>query len=266
MLHGGYLSEDGSQKVSTYVISDIHGALEAFILLLSEIGFDPESREDELYLLGDYADWGTHSIETIGYVMDLDANPNVHCLMGDHDLMFLQAIEDYRKMSFPSMVWYETNKGFKTWDDYEKLSDVNKKAVYDWLLSLDFSIDIKVGKKLYMAAHAYPYFGNRGNLGRIYTQKEAVWHRAKFDEDPFANYHGRKKYDALIIGHTPTSFFRYCRAGKIVNEPNTVFFGKNIIDIDCGAKVLEYPEIGPEYDNARLAALRLEDEKCYYVR
>ena len=98
MLHGGYLSEDESQKVSTYVISDIHGALEAFILLLSEIGFDPESREDELYLLGDYADWGTHSIETIGYVMDLDANPNVHCLMGNHDLMFLQAIEEDRKM------------------------------------------------------------------------------------------------------------------------------------------------------------------------
>ena len=252
--------------MSTYVISDIHGALDTFVLLLSEIGFDPSSDKDELYLLGDYGDWGTRSIETIGYVMDLDLSPHVHCLIGNHDLMFMQAIEEDKKMAFPSMIWYETNRGFKTWDDYEKLSESNKKAIYDWLVSLAFSVDIKVRNRLYMAAHAYPYFGNRGNLGRIYTKNEAVWHRAKFDEDPFANYHGKKKYDALIIGHTPTSFFRYSRMKRIVDEPNTVFFGKKIIAIDCGAKVLEYPEIGEEYNNARLAALRLEDEKCFYVR
>ena len=48
--------------MSTYLISDIHGALEQFMLLLSEIGFDPADGRDELYLLGDYADWGNHRI------------------------------------------------------------------------------------------------------------------------------------------------------------------------------------------------------------
>ena len=254
------------EKLSTYVISDIHGALEPFMILLSEIGFDPASGADELYLLGDYADWGSHSIETIGYVMDLDESPHVHCLIGNHDIMFLQAIEDDKKMAFPDMNWYEANKGYKTWDDYERLADENKKAIYEWLLSLQFSVDITVGDRLYMAAHAYPYFGNRGNLGRIYTKNKAVWNRVRFDEDPFANYHGKKKYNALIIGHTPTSYFRACKLRKIIDEPNTVFFGKKIIAIDCGAKALEYPDIGSEQENARLAALRLEDEKCFYVR
>lgn len=251
--------------MSTYVISDIHGALEPFMILLSTIGFDVSSGKDELYLLGDYADWGSHSIETIGYVMDLDDSPHVHCLIGNHDLMFLQAIEAERDAS-PDMVWYEANKGYKTWDDYERLSDGHKNAIHDWLLSLEFAADIRVGRRLYMAAHAYPYFGNRGNLGRIYTKNKAVWSRIRFDEDPFVNYHGKKRYDALIIGHTPTSYFYSSRAGRPVDEPNKVFFGKKIIAIDCGAKVLEYPEIGHEYENARLAALRLEDEKAFYVR
>ncbi len=252
--------------MSTYLISDIHGALEQFMLLLSEIGFDPADGRDELYLLGDYADWGTHSIETIGYVMDMDRYPTVHCLMGNHDLMFLQAIKEYKEMLFPNVTWYQTNKGFKTWDDYEKLSEKNRQAIFDWLISLKLSVDIELNGRLYMAAHAYPYFGNRGKLGRIYTKNEAVWHRARFDEDPFVNYHGKRKYTALIIGHTPTSYFRYFRDGGILDEPNTVFFGRHIIAIDCGAKALEYPDIGEEYENARLAALRLDDEKCFYIR
>ena len=252
--------------MSTYLISDIHGAIEEFILLLSNIGFDASSKEDELYLLGDYGDWGKKSIETIGYVMDLSGSPNVHCLIGNHDLMFLQAIEADRGMGFPDIVWYEVNKGYKTWDDYARLSENNKRAVYEWLRSLPFSVDIQMGEKLYMAAHAYPYFGNRGKLGRIYTKNEAVWHRAKHNEDPFKNYHGRKKYDGLIIGHTPTSYFYYNRSGGRVSGPNSIFFGEKIIAIDCGAKILDYPEFGEEYENARLAALRLDDEKCFYVR
>ncbi|MCR5746513.1 MAG: metallophosphoesterase [Lachnospiraceae bacterium] len=252
--------------MSTYLISDIHGALESFILLLSEIGFNPESGRDELYLMGDYADWGTHSIETIGYIMDLDQYPCVHCLMGNHDLMFLQAIREYKEMMFPNLTWYETNKGYKTWDDYEKLSEKNREAVYKWLLTLDFSADIELNGRYYMAAHAYPYFGNRGKLGRFYTKNNAVWHRVNFDENPFKNYHGKKKYTALIIGHTPTSYFHACKTGSYINEPNAIFFGKYIIAIDCGAKALEYPEIGEESQNARLAALRLDDNKCYYVR
>lgn len=252
--------------MSTYVISDIHGAIEPFMILLSTIGFDPHSGEDELYLLGDYADWGERSIETIGYVMDLDESPHVHCLIGNHDLMFLQAIEADKGTGFPDLIWYEVNRGFKTWDDYVKLSEGNKNAIHEWLLSLAFAVDIPIGERLYMAAHAYPYFGNRGNLGRIYTKNEAVWHRAGYNEDPFANYHGRKKYDGLIIGHTPTSYFHCCRAGRVIDGPNEVFFGKKIIAIDCGAKILEYPEFGTDYEEARLAALRLEDEKCFYVR
>ena len=74
----------------------------------------------------------------------------------------------------------------------------------------------------------------------------------------------KKKYAALIIGHTPTSYFRYFREGGIVDEPNTVFFGKKYHSYRLrGESYLSIPEIGPRYENARLAALRLDDEKCF---
>ncbi|MCR5774219.1 MAG: metallophosphoesterase [Lachnospiraceae bacterium] len=252
--------------MSTYVISDIHGALEPFQELLSTIEFDADSEKDELYLLGDYADWGKQSIETLGYIMDLDQSPHVHCIMGNHDLMFLQAIESYKLGASPDMNWYGNNKGYTTWDNYLRLSESNKEAIHDWLYSLDFAVDVRVGEKLYMAAHAYPYFGKRGKLGQIYTQSKAVWQRARYDEDPFIHYHGRKKYDALIIGHTPTAFYYYSRTGRIDDGAYRIFFGKKIIAIDCGAKLFDHPDMGPEYDKVRLGALRLEDEKCFYVR
>ena len=151
MLHGGYLPEKRGVLMSTYVVSDIHGALEPFTELIAKIGFDAFSGKDELYLLGDYADWGTHSIETVGYIMDLDKSPNVHCLMGNHDLMFLHAIERDKKGLGPDSNWYLANKGSKTWDDYDKLSAEHKETIHEWLLSLVFSVDITVGKKLYMA-------------------------------------------------------------------------------------------------------------------
>lgn len=62
------------------MISDIHGALPQFQKLLKKIKFAPE-KGDELYLLGDYIDWGTYPLETLLFVMHLDrSSDRVHCL------------------------------------------------------------------------------------------------------------------------------------------------------------------------------------------
>ena len=66
--------------MSTYVISDIHGALPQFQKLLKKIKFAPE-KGDEIYLLGDYIDWGAYPLETLLFVMHLDrSSGRVHCL------------------------------------------------------------------------------------------------------------------------------------------------------------------------------------------
>ena len=76
--------------MATYVISDIHGALTEFRNLLEKIDFHYDGR---LYLLGDYCDWGTDPIGTLQLVKEMDEEyPFVHCLIGNHEWMFLETI------------------------------------------------------------------------------------------------------------------------------------------------------------------------------
>ena len=79
--------------MATYVIGDIHGALPQFRRLLKKCGFAPE-KGDELYLLGDYIDWGECPLETLLFVMHLDrSSERIHCLMGNHEEMFLSVMQ-----------------------------------------------------------------------------------------------------------------------------------------------------------------------------
>ena len=249
--------------MGTYVVSDIHGAYDRFEELLNMIKPDLESGSDELYLLGDYGDWGKKSIETIRYVMELDRSEHVHCIKGNHDLMFENQI---REPEYRDENWYFANMGMRTWDAYICLDEDEKHMIADWIKGLKYSIEFEVDGELYMAAHAYPYFGNRGNLGYFYTLQDAVWMRLSWDSDPFRDYHGKKKYRALICGHTITAAY-YRGAGlKRPFEHNCIFKGPHFIGIDCGAKCIEYGNLwAKEARDARLAALRIEDMKEYYV-
>ncbi len=75
-----------------YAISDIHGHLKTFNLLLDTIGFTPK---DELYILGDMVDRGLYSKEVLDKLMEMQQSGlKVFCLMGNHEKMFLNAIEN----------------------------------------------------------------------------------------------------------------------------------------------------------------------------
>lgn len=68
-----------------YAISDIHGCLLTFKALLQDLQF---SKNDTLYLLGDYIDRGPYSKEVIDYIWELQAQGyQVHCLKGNHEDM-----------------------------------------------------------------------------------------------------------------------------------------------------------------------------------
>ncbi len=249
--------------MAVYLISDIHGALGALRRLLNKIEFRYDGR-DELYLIGDFGDWGSRSIETFLFCMELSESSHVHCLMGNHDSMFLEHLE--KNKGEENVTWLKMNMGSKTWEGYRKLSGSQQDALKKWLGDLKHSVDISLNGQLYMAAHAYPYFGNRGNLGEIYSAYAAEWKRMRWNTDPFLHYHGRKKYRALICGHTITEHYREQAAIKDKYGHNAIFFGPHFIDIDCGAKCFEYGYVWKkEAERARLAALRLDDIKEFYV-
>ncbi len=268
--------------MSVYAISDIHGAYDEFRALLRKIEFRFDG-SDQLYLLGDYGDWGRKSIETIQFVRALDERYDfVHCLMGNHEAMFLQTIlggcEDGR-MSASDANWIFTNRGLITWQGYLELPEEEKRGLTEWLKGLRYSFDVTVGGTTYMMAHAYPYF-----YDELYTpqeamrhKKDALWRRLLLRENPFASYHGAKRYDMLICGHTISDvYFQQLRGEK--NWPyrkpaqtvrNRIFRAEMFIDIDCGAKCMDMLDEGDVLQiaamRAQLACLRLDDGMGIYV-
>ena len=74
-------------KLSTYVISDIHGNYDAYMEILKKIHF---SDEDMLYVLGDILDRGPNPIKVI---LDLMKRHNVVCLAGNHEYMALECLQ-----------------------------------------------------------------------------------------------------------------------------------------------------------------------------
>ena len=270
--------------MSTYVIGDIHGALPQFQKLLKKIKFAPE-KGDELYLLGDYIDWGAYPLETLLFVMHLDrSSEHVHCLRGNHEEMFLAMMECAGKGMDDNPIaqnWLVNNRGAGTWEEFRKLDRVKQWEIRRWIAGLPYSYDVNDGEKHYMLAHAYPYYYDLAlsPLAARLFRKDSVWRRLLLREDPFAGYRGEKTYHCLICGHTITDyFFTQMKAEKNwpfrkprTTKRNRIFYGEKYVDLDCGAKLLscgtdEDPALRKASERAQLACLRLEDAEEFYVR
>lgn len=74
-----------------YVIGDIHGCSETFKALLDSLAF---SKNDELYLLGDYVDRGPDVKGVFDHIFYLqNEGYKVLCLKGNHEQMMVDALE-----------------------------------------------------------------------------------------------------------------------------------------------------------------------------
>lgn len=110
---------------------DIHGCTKTFRHLVEEV-IQLQS-DDTLYLLGDYVDRGPDSKGTIDYIEELRRNYNVKALMGNHDLMMLDALDSRSKYDF----WFknggeETLASFST-NDIHQIPD----SYWEFIKSLD---------------------------------------------------------------------------------------------------------------------------------
>ena len=269
--------------MAVYAISDLHGALDEFRHLLARIEFRYNGA-DELYLVGDYGDWGKKSLETIEFVRHLDSvYPFVHCLMGNHEEMFLTAAEHDEagtidRESLDNWLYY--NRGLDTWNGYLSLPKEQKASLRRWLKDLPLSASVSIGGMNLMLAHAYPYYYDMNCTEREkeHHRHEALWRRLNLQENPFAGYTGTKRYDYFICGHTITSYYE--DAQRKEKNPSFVtgmqlsrcriFHGGMFLDIDCGAKCFDYvndenPALHLAGQRAQLAALKLDTMEEYYV-
>ena len=236
-----------------YVMSDIHGNMRRFNSIMEQINLQPD---DTLYILGDVIDRHPDGLRILRRIM---AMPNARMLLGNHELMMLQALglgycahfvdEGDSVRLFGR--WYR-NGGQVTHQHWKHLKKSLRNEIAKYLVSLPVNIDITVNGIPYKLAHAeaietYAYAWDKHRYKD--SSEYAVWYRRYLEDAHPQNY-------TLVFGHTPTRQFQS-------GIPMSIFKDDNLIGIDCGCG---YPDDvdDEDYGRGRLACLRLDDMKEFY--
>ena len=221
-------------------MSDIHGNLKNFNSIMEQIKLQ---ESDMLYILGDVIDRYPDGIKILRKIMKM---PSAKMLLGNHEYMMLNAIGNDDEINLSALYY---NGGKCTHDYIKHIQKDMRKEIFDYLRSLPLNIDIKVGGKKYKLVHGFPKEFYKDSDMKYDSETEfTVWKRVQ----PY----GIAPEDyILIFGHTPTRKYQNC-------NPLEVWFGENIIGIDCGSglPVIDFMD----HFKGRLACLRLDDMKIYY--
>ena len=212
----------------TYVMSDIHGELERYQKMLELIRF---SDQDHLYIIGDVIDRAPDGVDLLLQIM---GKPNITMLLGNHEQMMLDTLG---RDTYPGarQLWAQNGGNVTRRELLYHRTSTERGEILRFCRSLPTQLDVSVGDKTYRLVHGRP------------SDKELdhIWGRVGADSAfPGQNY---------IIGHTPT-----CYLTENFREPYTIFHGTGFMVIDCGCGNMTNPF-------RRLACIRLEDEKEFYV-
>ena len=212
-----------------YCMSDIHGEIERYQVMLKMIQF---SAQDTLYIIGDVIDRHPGGIEILKEIMDA---PNIVMLLGNHEQMCLDTLGPYNV--YGSRALWQQNGGSCTYRELLYVCPPAEKAkIINFLLKLPDHLDITVNGRRFHLVHGFPSD----------DPEIRIWER------PIATAPAPMKDCTVIVGHTPTC---YMTGNK--EEVFKIWHGDGIIDIDCGC--------GNKTPNRRLACLRLDDMQEFYV-
>ena len=260
-------------------MSDIHGCYQYFLAMLDRISF---SDEDRLIMAGDYIDRGKHSYEMLQWIENCPEN--VLLIRGNHeeefaayvDLMLqlnrrdelgteLSSHEDAAAL-YESVQYILKEKGlagsyFDMYGTIRNLLDTHDITLCDlcrWadmIREMPYYYELKIGNRSCIIVHA-GYIEKTEGIGMSIADLQHFYLYAR--EKGYRM--GGKRHGMVIAGHTPTIIkgeFTY-NAGNVFQ---TYDKGKDCVfyDIDCGCV---FRGLEP---SAKLACLRLEDEKIFYV-
>ncbi len=216
-----------------YVISDLHGCYDEYIRMLNKINFNDN---DTLYVLGDICDRGPEPMKILLHMMNHD---NIIPIYGNHDLVACGALSNIGKYSsevlkdrdyplennlmnsseYREYLYWLSDGGKTTLDDYNHLSDIDKIKVIEYLSDFRYCDEVRVNNISYVLVH--------GGLNMLATNQ--------IPDDPETLAYVGVDYkicyfkDKIVIsGHTPTKLIDEKYTGKIIK------FNNNHIAIDCG--------------------------------
>jgi len=105
--------------MATYVIPDIHGCYKTLKFLLE--GKLKISKEDRVYMLGDYIDRGPDSYGVVEYIIKLmESGYSINCIRGNHEQLLL----DSNGSSMYYNLWM-LNAGEETLINYSKITGLS---------------------------------------------------------------------------------------------------------------------------------------------
>lgn len=230
-----------------YVMSDVHGEYEKYLVMLEKIGF---SQEDTLYVLGDAVDRGPEPVRLLQDMMDRE---NVYFLLGNHEGMALHVLEKLNvevtaenAQSHLDAEWmgkileWQQNGGDTTMRQFRRLSADEKQDVLDFLREAPVYDVAEVNGKTFILVHAGLGNFRKGKKLRQYTFEEMTCMRQddekRYFDDP----------DVYVVcGHTPT---------LSVTGKAEMYASNNNLFIDCGAAY-----------GGRLCCVCLDTMETFYV-
>ncbi|AMN31003.1 hypothetical protein BFS06_12385 [Clostridium perfringens] len=215
-----------------YVMSDIHGCFEKFILMLEKIKF---SNHDKLYILGDILDKGDRPLEIYEYIKDKE---NIYLLKGNHEVFCEYALK-HNEFNLWSKVGGATT-----------LNQLNRKdkTYKDNLIKYIEELPLYKVVDNFLLVHAGVFtekdIDTLENVLNNTSEDIFLWDKSLVDvRQEIKGY-------TIICGHTSTpDIDSSLNVGKIINHNNKIY-------IDC--KVYNN-EIG------RLGCLRLNDMAEFYI-
>ena len=213
-----------------YVISDPHGRKDRFVDILNQIHL---VKEDTLYILGDVIDRNPDGLDMLKYIME---QTNIKMILGNHEYMMLNALESREEIA----IWYR-NGGDITHKRWKKQRISTRTKIKNYLYELPIMVELKINDKKYRLVHGRNPSEEKLSCGNLEELKrDIVWGRVKKEDQGPDN-------TTIIFGHTRTYHYQDCDQMKI-------WYGENLIGIDCGAA----------YSEGRLACLRLDDMREIY--
>ncbi len=234
-----------------------------------------------MIIAGDYIDRGPQSYEVLKWI---ETRPeNVIFLCGNHDIEFASNVEllnqfakgDMDKDSNEeTMILYalfsqvaaQKSGGFSVFDYYGTIGDLitvygvtlNQLLVWtDCICDMPYFHILELKDKKYIIVHAgYTENLDNDNMDGHYETLDDFYVYAR--DDAYIN--GGIEHGVIIAGHTPTILeeelpYNEGNVYQLYDEEMDCTF----YDIDCGCAYKE------RYSNAKLACIRLEDEKIFYV-
>lgn len=245
--------------MSTYIMSDIHGASKKYYSMLEKINIDFET--DVLIIDGDVLDRNKGSLKLFFEIYEMQkkyGSDHLVILKGNHELFLSRYIKGELSESLYSAFGGDTT-----------ISEVSRLTVEEKTELVDILEGLPIYKKVYSEKRGEDILVvHTGPLPRFITEcrenedidiLDAIEKSVAFDEYKFlinayiqaeAPAYVRRNLDCTIcVGHVPTSRVIDVQAPIIVEMP-----GKKVILIDCGAGYGE-----------RLGCLRIDDEAVFYV-